>query len=153
MESKPASECLRIGRYSERQHIYLVTAVTHLREPVFSSFAYSRLLIRQLHGLETSGHVQSLAYVLMPDHLHWLLQLYPGYRLEAVLRLLKGRSAVEINRQRGRRGALWQDGYHDHAVRRDEDLTAIARYIVMNPVRAGLVKSVRDYPHWDAVWL
>ena len=35
----------------------------------------------------------------------------------------------------------------------DEDLVAVARYIVANPVRAGLVKNVRDYPHWDAVWL
>jgi REP element-mobilizing transposase RayT len=49
--------------------------------------------------------------------------------------------------------SVWQPGYHDHAVRQDEDLRAMARYVVANPVRAGLVKDIGDYPHWDAVWL
>jgi putative transposase len=48
---------------------------------------------------------------------------------------------------------LWQKGYHDRAIRREEDLLAVARYIVANPLRAGLVKRVGDYPLWDAVWL
>jgi len=48
---------------------------------------------------------------------------------------------------------IWQDGYHDHALRAEESLEDVARYIVMNPVRAGLVKSVREYPLWDAKWL
>ncbi|MCF6281296.1 MAG: hypothetical protein L3J28_03650 [Candidatus Polarisedimenticolaceae bacterium] len=42
---------------------------------------------------------------------------------------------------------------HDRAIRKEEDLVAIARYIVANPLRAGLVKSIKDYPHWDCVWL
>jgi putative transposase len=32
-------------------------------------------------------------------------------------------------------------------------MTSIARYIVANPLRAGLVERLGDYPHWDAVWL
>jgi len=38
-------------------------------------------------------------------------------------------------------------------MRKEEDLQALARYIVANPLRAGLVKRVGDYPHWDAMWL
>ncbi|MGH8412134.1 MAG: REP-associated tyrosine transposase, partial [Pseudomonas sp.] len=38
-------------------------------------------------------------------------------------------------------------------IRRDEDLPAVARYIVANPLRAGLVEKIGDYPLWDAVWL
>jgi hypothetical protein len=48
---------------------------------------------------------------------------------------------------------LWQRGFHDHALRQDDDLAAAARYVIANPVRRGLVKRVADYPHWDAVWL
>ncbi len=48
---------------------------------------------------------------------------------------------------------MWQKGFHDHAIREEEDLRAVARYVVANPVRAGLVQSVRDYPHWDARWV
>lgn len=62
-------------------------------------------------------------------------------------------SAIRINRQLGRTGALWQRGYFDRAIRTTEPLIGIARYIVLNPVRAGIVPDIRLYPHWDAVWL
>jgi hypothetical protein len=48
---------------------------------------------------------------------------------------------------------LWQDGFHDHGIRREEDLRKVARYIVGNPLRAGLVDNILNYPYWDAVWL
>jgi len=55
---------------------------------------------------------------------------------------------------RGKEGhSVWQDGFHDHALRREEDLKEVARYIIANPVRAGLVTRVGDYPLWDACWL
>jgi len=38
-------------------------------------------------------------------------------------------------------------------LRNDEDLLDVARYVVANPVRAGLVPRVGDYPFWNAVWL
>ena len=50
-------------------------------------------------------------------------------------------------------GPVWQDGFHDRALRREEDLVAAARYVVANPLRAGLVQKLGDYPHWDAIWL
>lgn len=48
---------------------------------------------------------------------------------------------------------LWAPGFHDHALRREESIVDAARYIVLNPVRAGLVRCAGDYPFWDAVWL
>ena len=67
--------------------------------------------------------------------------------------MLKSRSASAVNLALGRQGALSQKGYHDHGVRREEDLRVLARYVVANPVRAGLVGRVGNYPLWDAVWL
>jgi putative transposase len=49
-------------------------------------------------------------------------------------------------------GTVWDVGFHDRAVRQDDDLVDMARYLVLNPVRAGLVRRVRDYPYWGAVW-
>jgi REP element-mobilizing transposase RayT len=48
---------------------------------------------------------------------------------------------------------VWQNGFHDHALRQEEDLAEVARYIVANPLRAGLVERLGDYPHWHAIWL
>ena len=58
-----------------------------------------------------------------------------------------GRTAHALGR------ATWQTNYYDHAIRQDEDLRKVARYIVANPLRAGLVEQIGDYPLWDAMWL
>jgi REP element-mobilizing transposase RayT len=47
----------------------------------------------------------------------------------------------------------WDRGFHDHALRSDEDVRKVARYIVANPIRAGLADNVLGYPYWNAVWL
>jgi len=96
---------------------------------------------------------ETLCFVVMPDHVHWLIQLRSGGKLSTVLRGVKSSSSRRVNRYLNRSGPIWQDGYHDHALRRDENIRAAARYIVANPLRANLVKSVSQYPHWDAIWL
>ena len=99
-----------------------------------------------------SGLIDSLAWVIMPDHLHWLFMLKSG-NLGTTLRQIKSRSAIAINQNLGTHQTIWQKGYHDHTLRKEEDVQEIARYIVANPLRSGLVKHVGDYPLWDAIWL
>lgn len=66
---------------------------------------------------------------------------------------MKARSSQSINQHLGRTGRFWQKRYHDHALRKEDNLKQMARYVVANPLRAGLVKRLGDYPLWDAVWL
>lgn len=94
-----------------------------------------------------------LAWVLMPDHVHWLLQLGAKDDLSSVVNRLKSASSRRANKILGQKGAIWQKSFHDHALRAEEDVRAIARYIVANPLRAGLVDNVHNYPFWDAIWL
>ncbi|QZP30805.1 REP-associated tyrosine transposase [Pseudomonas sp. DR48] len=143
---------LRRGRYSEPGHIYLLTAVVAQRQPVFADWRAGRLLVDQLRSAEEAGRVTSMAWVVMPDHLHWLFQLQRGSLPELVCRI-KSRSSHSINLTRGEQGRLWQPGYYDRALHRDEDLIGAARYTIMNPLRAGLVKRIGDYPLWDAIWI
>jgi len=144
---------LRLGRFSEAGRLYLVTTVVRARRPVFAEFALARLAIGELRRCDELGRCRTLAFVLMPDHLHWLIRL-DGGELSRVVGDFKANAAKAVNRRRGMAGlALWQHGFHDHALRREDDLAASARYLVANPLRAGLVKRVGDYPHWDAVWL
>ena len=89
----------------------------------------------------------------MPDHLHWLFQLQASASLSEVMKIYKARSARAIKHYLGRRGAFWQKAFYDHALREEEDLISIARYIVANPLRAGLVSHIGEYPHWDSIWL
>jgi REP element-mobilizing transposase RayT len=143
---------LRKGRVSESGRIYLLTAVVHQRRPMFSDWRAGRLLVEQLRSAEEAAMVTSMAWVVMPDHLHWLIELQQGSLAELMCRI-KSRSSRSINLLRGEQGRLWQPGYYDRALRRDEDLKDAARYIVMNPLRAGLVTCIGDYPLWDAIWV
>jgi len=89
----------------------------------------------------------------MPDHFHWLMEQGDSSKLSTTVRNVKAHSARKINRSLKRTGPLWQPGFYDRAIRREEDIAAVARYIVANPLRAGLVDRIGDYPLWDAVWL
>lgn len=137
---------LRKGRVSQTGWAYHITAVTKNRTPYFETLGNGRKVVRELIALQNQGMAETLCYVLMPDHLHWLMILHKG-ALPEVMRLLKGRSSRAIGQP------VWQANYHDHAVRKEEDLHEMARYIVANPLRANLVSRIGDYPLWDAVWL
>lgn len=99
------------------------------------------------------GDAKMLAWVLMPDHVHWLLQIGDNDDLPTVVNRLKSASARQANHMLGRSGALWERAYHDHALRSDEDVITVVRYIVANPIRAGLIERTGDYPFWNAIWV
>ena len=143
---------LRKGRYSEPGRPYLVTAVTHARRRVFNEWYVARALVVELRRVTDEQRVDTLAWVIMPNHFHWLIVLREA-ALEEVLMRVKSRSAIAINRLLGSHGRLWQPGFHDHALRQEEDIQHVARYLVANPLRAGLVKRLGDYPLWNAVWI
>jgi putative transposase len=140
------------GRYSQPGGVYFVTGVTHMRQPVFYDMYCARDLANCFRCIHDSDKVASLAWVIMPDHFHWLLQLSDG-SLSGIMRELKGISARKINQRLCRRGKLWQQSYFDRAIRDSEDIREVARYIVANPLRAGIVENIGEYPHWDAIWL
>ncbi|WP_268800488.1 REP-associated tyrosine transposase [Pseudomonas huanghezhanensis] len=143
---------LRKGRFSATGNIYRLTTVTHQRTELFTDWRVGRLVVQQFRCAQQRGLVQSLAWVVMPDHFHWLVSLEHGSLSDLVSRV-KSRSSHSITKPSGQAGPVWQRGYHDRALRRDEDLQAAARYVVANPLRAGLADRLGDYPLWDAVWL
>lgn len=149
---RPHSSALRRGRFSEPGRAYLVTATCAARAPLFSDWRVGRHVVAQLRLAQESNRADSLAWVVMPDHLHWLLVLREA-DLSTVMRRVKSLSARIVNAYPNRSGPVWQDGYHDHAIRAEENLREVARYVIANPVRAGLVAGIGDYPLWDAVWL
>ncbi|WP_433769505.1 REP-associated tyrosine transposase [Pseudomonas putida] len=152
MSDLPASHRLRTGRYGELNRIYLLTTNTFEREPVFQDFVLGRLIVDQFRQAQDSRRAISLAWVVMPDHFHWLIDLQQG-SLSELMQRVKSLSTKAVNLSTGRKISLWQQGFHDRALRREEDLVKLARYVVANPLRAGLVEKLGDYPLWDAIWV
>jgi putative transposase len=130
-----------------------VTTVTQRRTPLFAEFTLGRLVVDSMKWSDRHERTRTWAFVVMPDHLHWLFELGNEYPLARAVASVKNVSARRIGERIGRRGGIWQAGYHDHALRVEEDLREVARYVVMNPVRRGLVRSVAEYALWDARWI
>lgn len=140
------SHKLRKGRVSISNQTYLVTCCTNNRSPLFLDFGLTRRTVQSFGYSDQRGFSTTYAFVVMPDHFHWLLSL-GHHSLSNIVGGVK--SAVS----RASEGQVWQKGFHDRALRTEDDLISVSRYIVANPLRAGLVDSIGDYPHWDAVWL
>lgn len=141
------------GRFSSENQIYFITTVINKRRKLFIELDVCRRVIFEMKKLDKEGYIETLSWVIMPDHIHWLFQLKKKSSLGVVIKNFKGRSARSLNKLLGIQGTFWQHAYYDHTLRSDEDIKKVARYIVANPLRAGLVKRIEDYPHWDAVWL
>ena len=99
-----------------------------------------------------SPHAELLCWVLMPDHWHGLVRLTGERELAHVVGEAKGRSAHAVRDVMGGR-RIWASGFHDRALRSDDDVLVAARYIIANPIRAGLAVRARDYSHWDCIWI
>ena len=141
---------LRAGRRSIMGQTYMVTTVTWQRQSLFHNLQLGRCVSRSICS---SPYADTVAHVVMPDHFHWLFEL-KDRSLSEVVQRVKTESAKQINHTLNRPSAkVWQPGFHDHALRCDEDLRAAARYIIANPLRAGLVDDIGQYALWDAVYL
>jgi UDP-N-acetylenolpyruvoylglucosamine reductase len=76
-----------------------------------------------------------LAYVVMDDHVHVIVDLLPGFELHQVVKSWKGVSARRINQAHGTIGSLWQDETWDRIVRTEEELYEKLHYILNNPLK------------------
>ena len=153
LDPTPGHQALRKGRVSIENGIYLVTTTTVARQKLFSDFGVGCAAARCFEDARMLGNAKMLAWVLMPDHLHALLQLGEQDELSKVVNRLKSASARHVNCVLKRTGAVWARAFHDHALRCNEDLQDVARYVVANPLRAGLVARIGDYPFWNAAWI
>jgi putative transposase len=144
---------LRKGRVSMPFQIYFVTVVCKNRESHFTEYSVAAATSRKIADCSTWLDAKVLAWVLMPDHYHVLLQLGEITSLQAVMKRANLILALTVNRTSRRQGAVWQSAYHDHAIRKEECVESVARYLVANPLRAKLVADIGQYPYWGAVWL
>ena len=87
-------------------------------------------------------------YVLMTNHYHLLVST-PNANLADCMHVLNGEYALWVNKLRKRRGHVFDARYRPTVVERDEHLLEVLRYVVLNPVRAGICARAEDWP-WSA---
>lgn len=128
--------------------VYHITARGNARENIFLDDADRRKFL-DLLGQEVRQQGWRLyAYCLMDNHYHLLLET-PEPNLVAGMRRLNGVYTQAFNRRHDRVGHVLQGRYKSILVDRDAYLLELCRYVVLNPVRAGMVKRPEDWP-WSS---
>ena len=150
MTNLPGHQALRKGRTSLPGQIYLLTTATEKRALHFADWHVARATCQQIFEPSTWDDALLLCWVLMPDHWHGLVQLGAHDGLPLVMNRFKSLTTKHVRQTTGL-ADVWARGFHDHALRRDEDVRKAARYIVANPLRAQLVREINDYPYWNSV--
>jgi putative transposase len=125
---------------------YFLTLCTRDRIPHFRSHRIARWLLDSLQQIAAQQSFTLRAYCLMPDHLHVLLQGDSSSSdLLSFVKTFKHKTTFYFRVKTGK--TLWQITFFDHILRTAEDLSRTAEYILLNPVRAGLVQRAKDYPY------
>lgn len=153
MDLRTGHQALRKGRWSETGRAYLVTFTTFERRALFRDFHLAMTTCRTIANSVPFDALEMICWVLMPDHFHALLRLSGQVPLSRCVQRIKGRSSMACRKMMRHPARVWARAFHDHAVRDDEDLATLARYVVANPVGAGLVDNVLEYSWWDAEWM
>jgi REP element-mobilizing transposase RayT len=110
--------------------------------------AIATLVVESLFRGEHLGHYRLGPFVIMANHVHLLL--LPSISASLLLKSLKGATAREANQLLHRTGEqFWQRESYDHWVRSETEWNRIAAYIERNPVKAGLVSRMEEYP-WSS---
>ncbi|MCI0550929.1 MAG: transposase [Anaerolineae bacterium] len=106
-------------------------------------------------------YFQLFAYCILPNHVHLLIESIIAGRLHHrgktakypvtdVMRLLKGGTARVCNLKLKRSGHFWNHESYDHYIRDERELERITKYILYNPVKAGLVE---DWKKWQFTYV
>lgn len=122
----------------------------HNRKAVFHSVADRRTYLATVAEFRARLDLRVYAYCLMSNHVHLVID--PGVdvrSLSVLMKRLAGRHTRRLNRLHGRTGSAWEGRFKCSPIETDSYLLACARYVDLNPVRAGLVARPEDYP-WSS---
>ena len=129
----------RIARYEDASH-----GACHLRRPEIA-----RLVQDALQHADGDRY-RLLAWCVMPNHVHALIEQMPGSRLADIVQSWKSFTAKRANRMLGREGPFWARDYFDRYIRDENHFETTRRYVNENPAKAGLCEDAADWP-WSSL--
>mgnify|MGYP000468063423 FL=1 len=128
--------------------LYHVTSRGDGREDIFIDDSDRQIFLAVLQQVYERFNWQCYSYCLMSNHYHLLINTPEG-NLSQGMRQLNGVYTQRFNRSHNRVGHVFQGRYKAILVQKDSYLLELSRYIVLNPVRAGMVRFAKDWP-WSS---
>ena len=135
-----------LQRFQQVESLHFVTFSCFRRQPFLTSPESKAIVEHHLEQTRAPHHARIYAYVLMPEHVHLLMNEPPAILISQFLKSLKQETSKKL---KGDRKQLWQTRYFDRNIRGPEELHDVIHYIHQNPAKRGLVPTARLYP-WSS---
>jgi putative transposase len=129
------------------ERVFFATTKTSMGRHLLQSERNAMLLIDVLRTNVATGKFQLNDFVVMPDHLHLLITLPGTITIERAIQLIKGGFSYRLKKECGYLGDVWQRGYSEVRILDRENFLGHRAYIAQNPVKAGLVGHVDEWPY------
>jgi putative transposase len=135
-----------LKRFQRAESLHFITFSCFRLLPLLESASARETVEAVLEQTRVRHQARVYAYVLMPEHVHLLVNEPPQILLAQFLKVLKQATSRKL---RGGREKFWQERYHDSNVRGEKERSQVIRYIHHNPVVRGLVETPEDWP-WSS---
>jgi putative transposase len=126
--------------------IFFATTKTSMSMRLLQSERNAGLLIDVLRSLVAEHRFKLHDFVIMPDHIHLLIEVGRDMTVEKAMQLIKGRFSHRLSHEFGYKGEVWQRGFTEVQVLNKQNFEAHRVYIAANPVKAGLASTAEEYP-------
>ncbi len=135
----------RVKHYFEDGQYVHITTRTMERIPHLASDEAKTVVLSALRAYADKRFYRLLAYVIMDNHCHFVVQVLDAKGFSQAVGRIKGWTSNQIRRLLGHRGSLWERRFDDNVIQTDMELAQVVDYVHFNPVRAGIVASPEDY--------
>jgi putative transposase len=135
-----------LKRFQKAESLHFITFSCFHRLPLLEASGARETVEAVLELTRARHYARVYAYVLMPEHVHLLVNEPPQILLAQFLKAVKQMTSRQL---RGPREKFWQARYHDSNVRGEKARSEVIRYIHRNPVKRGLVAKPEDWP-WSS---
>jgi putative transposase len=133
-----------------RNPLYFVTCCTYRRRPHLANNHVNEAFVKFSNSALNDFGIAVGRYVILPDHLHFFVGLPDNLKLGDWIGTLKRVLTRSLERS-GSSDPIWQRGFFDHVLRSNESYAEKWSYVRENPVRAGLVENVDDWPFYGEI--
>jgi putative transposase len=135
-----------LKRFQQAEALHFITFSCFHRLPLLDAPEAKCTIEAVLEETSARHQARIYAYVLMPEHVHLLINEPPSILLAQFLKAFK---QITSRKLRGPREKFWQERYYDSNIHGEDARSEVIRYIHRNPVKRGLVASPGEYP-WSS---
>jgi putative transposase len=129
------------------ERIFFTTTKTCMAKSLLQSERNALLFIDVLRSYIAAGKFKLHDFVVMPNHVHLLIEVNNTMTIERAMQLIKGGFSYRLKKECGYGGEVWQPGFSDVRIKDEQSFLQHREYIAQNPVKAGLVDSAEKYPY------